>query len=140
MYKLFIFFITLFASPAFSQPHIAISYDAAGNRILRRYVLAVTESEDRSVADSMLVRSTKVWPNPTNGTLQVSFSSNNEPMEVTEPLPWHIELYALGGQLLLQEKAMDQATLNLTAYPAGVYLLRVSKGARNAQWKVEKVE
>jgi hypothetical protein len=72
-----------------------------------------------------------VSPNPFANSLFITWQEG--------PQPWTATLYASDGrQVLAHACAGEHATLNVAHLPAGVYLLRVSGGGKEAAFRVVK--
>lgn len=78
----------------------------------------------------------RIFPNPTNGTLNVSFDLQNDYNSGT------IRLFDLNGKLLLEHREtmlpQNQFQLDLNNIPTGVYLLRINVGEYMLTHKVIK--
>ncbi len=73
-----------------------------------------------AVAETTLVGDLSVYPSPTDGTLWLEYST-------TDAL--RVSLLDGTGRKLLQRVFQGRQALSLTAYPAGIYLLRVENPA-----------
>ncbi len=89
--------------------------DAEGNDLhLGSMPLVVCKEGVVSIEDP-LVSKTKVFPNPTNGTLYIQ-----------SEVPTAIRLYSIDGQLLRhREVAADNDFMDISAFPPGLYILRI---------------
>lgn len=71
----------------------------------------------------------RVYPNPSNGAATISGLSAGS----------LLQLYSLQGQLLhTQQASSDKVTLDLTSFPAGTYLLRLSDVDRSRTFRIIK--
>ena len=73
----------------------------------------------------------RAWPNPTSGRLEVAFSA-------TIGQPWRLMLYDMLGRRLMEHQgqarqAETHLSLDLTAWPEGVYLLRLWDNKKTSQ-------
>lgn len=73
---------------------------------------------------------TNVFPNPTNDHVIITFSDARN---------LHYNLYDLRGKLLLNGSFSEQASINLGAYPAGIYLVKITDSISRL-FTVRKVE
>ncbi|MBR2772152.1 MAG: T9SS type A sorting domain-containing protein [Bacteroidales bacterium] len=69
----------------------------------------------------------RVWPNPTNGSLNIQFTNHNSP--ITE-----IKVYDVYGKLVdvletCHGAFLQTVQIDLSRYPDGIYFLRASNGA-----------
>lgn len=69
----------------------------------------------------------QVWPNPTNGSLNIQFTNHNSP--ITE-----IKVYDVYGKLVdvletCHGAFLQTVQIDLSRYPDGIYFLRASNGA-----------
>ncbi|MBO4827758.1 MAG: T9SS type A sorting domain-containing protein [Prevotella sp.] len=125
-----------------AQGRIVYTYDAAGNRTGRAYVIpSSVRSERKSPSASTGVDSVQVsggltftvGPNPTSGILSVRTSGT------TGSLPMDISLLTSSGSLVMAcRESSATATLDLSPVPAGLYLLRVVAGGKPLIWKIIK--
>lgn len=127
---------------------IEFEYDASGNcvRKVKMVVLGSARSKSAGKAsprfDEEASAASDVWsdgtelrlhPNPTRGRLLLEFRGG---------LPaggYTLRLSDAKGQLLLQAGSdAPSYTLDLTDYPAGLYLLQVEYGQEVKEWKIIK--
>jgi hypothetical protein len=126
-----------------SAQGISYDYDAAGNRIARRVIVlnaAPAPRSDRQTAetdtltaltDKIGKQDVKIYPNPTQGFLAVEF------VNFSDELQAEISISSLSGTLVVGAKtAKNYQTFDLSAQPAGVYLLRVRIDSETATWKI----
>ncbi|WP_082592050.1 T9SS type A sorting domain-containing protein [Candidatus Symbiothrix dinenymphae] len=116
---------------------IRFGYDAAGNRVSRSVVYddsPLRSANDTTFYSEMLAEMViKIYPNPTEGLLQVSIENMKEGTTA------QIALYNLQGNLITTQKGIrDVANLNITSQPAGVYLLHIIAGTEHTKWKIIK--
>jgi len=123
-----------------AQNKVTYRYDAAGNRISRTIVIsprseAVKEAEEKpEVYSEMLSDITlKIYPNPTTGLLKVELSNLPENQMAT------IWLYAMSGQLIRRVNNVSHTTnLDISGQPAGVYVMKITAGEFQTEWKIIK--
>jgi YD repeat-containing protein len=138
---LFFSMFALLAGTAAAQT-VQFAYDEAGNRIsrtitLRAPALRSGEAEpdatpllEEQLATDLLV---KIYPNPTEGLLQVELSE----METDETA--QLALFGLNGENLLQTTATSQLTpVDMSKYPTGVYVLRLVIRGNPVDYKIVK--
>jgi hypothetical protein len=141
----------LTAATLFSQPisHIEFAYDDAGNRTTRQVIYLkstevdstqeLKESYLQQAADSVEFKGTlgsrevSIFPNPTKGILTIA-------MEITNvDSPVKLELFSLAGESILQQAIRQpNTTVDLSAQPAGSYILSISMAGSHRSWKVIK--
>lgn len=130
----------LLSTGAFAQT-IHYSYDAAGNRISRKYVVVELRSADASnePADSSSVeaalgeRKVFVYPNPTKGNLIVEVTGGDQEEAID------MKLFSAQGILLENiSAAIGKTIVSMTKYPSGWYILCVSMKDKNIEFKVIK--
>lgn len=77
------------------------------------------------------------WPNPTRDLLHVQISENGQEPQV-------LELFDLRGKFLQRQNVHPGETvkIDLTAYTAGIYFLRVSspQSTESASYKIQKLQ
>ncbi|MDP4276598.1 MAG: T9SS type A sorting domain-containing protein [Bacteroidota bacterium] len=119
---------------------IAYTYDAAGNRISRVYVVNLRSATiHTSPPDSVEVKAPlgplniTVYPNPTKGTLVIDVIGLKEG-ETVQLLLFDPQ----GRQLLRGQGTAGSTRLDLSAYPTGWYLLRAIKKSEKIEFKIIK--
>lgn len=131
----------LFASAAVAQT-VQFAYDETGNRISRTIVLTIPSLRaDGSGQDEALLfeeqlaadLEVKIYPNPTEGLLQIEILG----MELDEKAQF--ALFGLNGEKLLQTAATSQLTpVDMSKYPAGIYVLRLTVRGKPMDYKIVK--
>jgi hypothetical protein len=133
----------LFANAAVAQT-VQFAYDEAGNRISRIVISTASGSTLRSEGsepDATLLLEeqlaagleVKIYPNPTDGLLQVEISG----MEAGETA--QLALFDLNGQKLLQTAATSLFTpVDMSKYPAGIYALQLTVRGKPTDYKIVK--
>jgi hypothetical protein len=136
---LLLFFTSFYV---FSDGTISYTYDAAGNRIARKYVTAtLTRSANASneQPDSTNVEAglgelkVTLYPNPTRGTIVVGITGYDS------QTPILLTLFTPDGKLLKSLSAQsDRTPIEMASYAAGWYLLRVVSGDKTLEFKIIK--
>jgi hypothetical protein len=137
-YLLFIFLLVLSLS-AMSQNMVSYAYDYAGNRISRKVVSLnsnpshVKAAEPAPVVDELGERKITVYPNPTKGVLAVEITGGDDKDEIRL-----IVFSAQGVQLQNVKVGATTTPVNMSTYPGGWYILRVSAGSKVTEFKIIK--
>lgn len=121
-------------------------YDESGNRVLRKVIVAksaysnptdsttnfVNQSEQDQYYEEMFgANKAKVYPNPTNGIVMISFDN---PVK-----DGYYKLYSVSGQLMYESAIQSSSTLiDLSRFNPGVYLLDISCDGISDKWKIIK--
>ncbi|MBD8348454.1 leucine-rich repeat protein [Dysgonomonas sp. HGC4] len=114
---------------------ILFTYDPAGNRIKREIILANTRSAEQPVSFIDIVDNQKVviYPNPTRGALTV---------EVSGTVPGKsdiIQIYNMQGHLIKHQSMENiRTSLDISAQPKGVYLMKIIINQKATTWKIIK--
>jgi len=144
MRKISLFIILLVSSIASSslKGQIYFNYDDAGNCIEKYKTIVLLSkvkgnSKDTTNVDfqseKILDRELIIYPNPTRGALKVEIRGKSPEN------PVRYLLTDLSGKTLSQVKSDDMYYLfDMTAYPTGVYLLRIMIDNRWSKWKIIK--
>jgi lysophospholipase L1-like esterase len=75
----------------------------------------------------------KIDPNPTNGEILIDIP------EVINPQAVSIEMYSLSGQLVLEQNISERHfKLSISRFPDGLYLLKISSGAKQTVRRIIK--
>ena len=123
-----------------AQTSFTFAYDASGNRTSRTIALksAFIPQNDTIVAkqktfeDLIGNRPVKIYPNPTNGLLQVE-------LPYIENLNATIRVFGSQGALIKEVKVKDFTTdINLSQNPNGLYILRISIDDLSSEWRIIK--
>ena len=125
-----------------AQGTIGYSYDAAGNRVKREIVMPVPKAmakqqtfaaDGQAFTDKLRDHTVKIYPNPTEGALQVSISG------LTGTDKCSLGVYtSQGAQILTENVKSDHVDINISNHPAGVYLLRITINNHSTTWKIIK--
>jgi len=133
---LFSFFIGLATIKA---QHIDYYYDNAGNRTERTIIMPApayapqAPDEATAIDDVVSEYAIKIYPNPTKGHLAV------EVVNAPSLLDGQLALYDSGGRMLENATiSSSYTTLDLSAYPSGVYILRIQINDETINWKIIK--
>jgi hypothetical protein len=125
---------------------IAYSYDAAGNRI-KKYVATIaipnnksTELEDDEEFEEQFfkndfgMREIIVYPNPVKIDLTIEIWKGNEKEQ------YSYLLYDMTGKLLIERRreGNGSVTIDLSAYPSGIYVLIINTGEERLDYKIIK--
>jgi len=127
-----------------SPAQIKYAYDLSGNRMLRKDTIVlsppspaqhaaqdtVAKTYEETIDDAKIV----IYPNPTYGQLQVEITTQNIPAGA------RIYLYSMTGSLVRQWGGIIQLnTMDISAQPAGVYIMRiVLDDKRTSVWNIIK--
>lgn len=143
MVRLFIFtFLALLPASSFAQSKIRYTYDAAGNRIKwtaatamqkAKSGRAVADADSQSGTDAFQDHAVKIYPNPTDGVVNISIGGLGEAEHCT------LNLCTPQGTLVLEKEVKaDNITLDLGDRPSGIYLLTVTIDNTPTTWKIIK--
>ena len=134
-----IFLATVCSQVLHSQRTISYGYDFAGNRVSRTIEVnslrAATQDEQPAAVYSEMLSDIelKIYPNPTDGLLKVEI--HNLPAGQTA----NVQLYNLSGKLISSFKGIaDYADIDISGQPSGTYLLRITAGEYQTEWKIIK--
>ena len=137
-----LFYLTLLPIVSSAQDRIGYSYDAAGNRVKREIVMPAPKAmakqqtfaaDGQTFTDMLRDHTVKIYPNPTEGGLQVSISG----LTVTDTAT--LEVYtSQGAQVLTENARTGHVDINSSNQPAGVYLLRITINNHSTTWKIIK--
>lgn len=132
---------SLVASTSYGQQTYSFGYDAAGNRESRTIVLP-PGLKSTSNADSAQREEYKevigeleivTYPNPTEGLLTIELKN------LDETQPSSIMVYDYNGRLLQSKNNLGAInTIDLSELPRATYILRISSGELQTEWKVVK--
>ena len=113
-------FMTLILNP---------SADRVGRKVIGNIACSVTGIQEQSFSKNLTV-----FPNPTEGKLTISFSS-----EITTPIVY--QLYDISGRLVLNEQSLSHKTshdINLEEIERGSYVLIVRSENSKKAFKIIK--
>lgn len=131
-----------FSNAVFSQAKdYTFEYDGSGNRTARTIYLlkSATKNEiceqtqkDKSFEDTIEKINIRIYPNPTKGIIKVEVPSIID-------MKANILVYSDQGTLIKNYTASDIYTVvNLEDKPSGLYIIRISIGQTNSDWKIIK--
>lgn len=113
----------------------------AGNRIKREIVMSASramakkqsfESQD-FFSERLREHSVKIYPNPTQGNLKISISGLDNSDKC------HLGVYSTQGtQILAFDVNSDNANVDISNQPNGVYLLQITVNGKSTTWKIIK--
>ncbi len=141
MRHLYLFLFSLLPIASFAQGRIEYSYDASGNRIKREIVMPVPKAKAKqslasgaqTFTDVLRNHTVRIYPNPTEGALQISISG------LTDTDNCSLSIYTSQGARVMTENVnADRADINISNQPAGVYLLRITINDHSSTWKIIK--
>lgn len=136
---LFGFFAT-FCLQVNSQNKVTYGYDAAGNRTSRVIEMPSLRSAPKPQEEEPVVYSEvlsdielKIYPNPTDGLLEVEI--HNLPEGQTA----NIWLYNISGrQVTSLRDITDYVTIDISDQAPGTYLMKIVAGEYQTEWKIIK--
>ena len=128
-----VIFAILFAGTfsAYSQNSgIKYDYDASGNRIKRSPISQTSIIEVEKENDSFKL---KIFPNPTSGLFNINITGIETKFQV--------EIFNMvGSSILKREYSEKTVSINISNYPAGVYLLKVTINGVSKHEKIVKTD
>jgi YD repeat-containing protein len=139
--------LTLFflASLNSQSQTIYYSYDAAGNRTSRTIVLGggskgsddikeeKKEPEKAIKDESFLSGSIKIYPNPTQGLLEIEVPVSDDNYEL------QIIVTDINGRKIIDKRNEPTKTVvDLSSQPGGMYILILKQGDTYSKWKIIK--
>lgn len=135
--------LSFLATSSFSsaQEKVSFSYDAAGNRISRtvitlsRAMRAAPDSLEQEKVNYILYDcKVTVYPNPTEGEINLSVSNGKEDA-VSD-----VTVYDVAGNLLktLQIEGNTSVSIDLSDYPDGIYLINFRQEESVSYYKIIK--
>lgn len=136
MFSLFM----LLAYSGKAQTSYTFGYDASGNRTSRTITLKSAfipqndsiYAQQKTFDDLIGNRPVKIFPNPTKGLLQVE-------LPYVENLNATIRVFGMQGSLIREVKVKDFTTnIDLSRYPNGVYILKISIDELSSEWRIIK--
>lgn len=143
-FALFLLVVAGICLHAQSPVPVEISYDAAGNRIIRKVLLLSKSSGSKGYGETeadkisyytdwMKTVQIKIYPNPTFGKVYVDmcgFESNTQKT-----------IHVLDSKgIMIYEKTCDEpmVEVDLSAFPAGYYIVELIADDERTGWKVIK--
>lgn len=123
----------------YSQTTINFHYDNAGNRKDRIFhskksTVAEADSSDiNPLSDQIDQIGIKIYPNPTKGLITVDITS------LPDNVPASLSIYDIEGKCLEYiDVQIPSNHLDLSSFPNGIYVLRVTAGTKKTEWKIVK--
>lgn len=129
----------------YAQPSLKYTYDASGNRTEKAlWIGGEKKSEQTSdessnnkkedlVEEVLVDTKISIFPNPTEGSLQVNFENLPEDLRST------ISVFDMSGKAILIKKHLSSTNLvDLTHQSSGNYILIITIGEDSTRWKVIK--
>jgi hypothetical protein len=103
----------------------------ATDSITIRYSSTKSELKDESISEGQVV---SVYPNPTSDKVFINFSNQQKSLAT-------IQIYSLSGSLLLLKDITitEQTSVDLSQFPVGAYILKVSADQDNT-FKIIKIK
>jgi hypothetical protein len=135
-----LFFSMMHLASSAQTPHTDFTYDAAGNRILRQWFaqkgIASTPEENKEAEKIAEQNGIVVYPNPVqDDNINISIASLKSDVQST------IEVLDNSGKVLVQQKVTAALTsINISAYSAGIYYIRVMAGKEQLYYKITKAK
>ena len=126
-----------------AEAQVSFGYDSSGNRISRVINMSVRSQQIEEKSEKKIEQkihseelkdfSIKIYPNPTKG--DITFEIQNLPEGKTA----NMKLYDISGALVLQKTNIkDKEYLNISNWPEGVYIAKISAGDSTTEWKIIK--
>lgn len=149
VFWVFLFTITSLGI-TFAQTTISYDYDNAGNRTSRTIVLPKSaqtsslksgvdstylkeEIKDKKLEEQIAGQKINIYPNPTHGALRVEIIGFNLSEQTA------IQVYNLkGGLVITLTPLTGNDIVDLSAYPLGIYVLKIQLGEKVSEWKIVK--
>lgn len=128
--------------PALAQTKVfEYTYDASGNRTQREFIQLKSAAvpggeslseEQKILEDALDGHEIKIYPNPTKGMITISIAGlDKEPARVL--------IFSPQGSLIADKQFTGpENTVDLSAQPAGMYLMKIMVGELSTDWKIVK--
>ncbi len=134
-----VFIILLSILQANSQTtRVGFECDDDGNMKLRKVVEVVPQGAKRNeeakpIEEKIGELKIVIYPNPTNGIMQLSISGLDTKQNN------YYSLYSLNGSLLKKEIiTVNMTEINISSFTPGTYLMDINLGDKVSRWKVIK--
>lgn len=128
--------LSLFSISGIVQNRVSYTYDIAGNRISRKIITISTRANSKAIIpteDDFGEQKIIIYPNPTKGDLAVEITGGDIKDEIT------MFLFSIKGTLLQKKSStVGKTTIDMSAYPAGWYILRLITGNKTTEFKIIK--
>lgn len=133
-----------------SNSSFSINYDNGGNRYETKIItlgkksarLDTATSKDTTViekiedvifTDDASGKKVNLFPNPVKEKLKITFEGYNN-LEGTS-----IQVFDISGhQVLMLKRKGEDANIDFSAYPSGMYILRITLDNKPSEWKIVK--
>lgn len=117
-------------------PQIIFSYDASGNRMQRKLVITPCDQQSNKLAQQPQPTPpfhVNVYPNPAQDKINVDLQKDELETESK------IELYDVNGKVVYTENSLSlQIQVDISGYPSGIYLLKITKNKEFTSFNVSK--
>lgn len=119
----------------------SFEYDENGNRVFAKVIyLSLSPELDNqgdSQNDNINNISFKVFPNPTQGVIRIELIDFN-PEDFTQEFS-RLQVFDVSGKQIIQKSYFQQIVdVNLSSFPDGIYLLKLSFGGISNHYKIIK--
>lgn len=132
------FLVFAFPIPILAQ-NISFAYDNAGNRIKREIVVDSKRAPEHAangesfVEEMLLDKNIRIHPNPTHGMLKIEIGSFESADNGT------ISIFNTSGIRIISLDITSSITdVDISAYPGGIYILRIIINGMETSWKIIK--
>lgn len=140
---LLIMMTALSTTKSFAQTTVEFSYDTNGNRVLRQITIGGDKNakdyrnlrgeETPSTTDNFESMSVALYPNPTDGQFVI------ETKDCDKSNTLRATLITPTGEVIQDLTLVAQQVIfDLTHYPAGIYLLKLTVGTECHVWQIIK--
>lgn len=128
--------LNLFLGSIKSQT-VNYEYDNSGNIKSRKVITLKSSDATDSIVKSKIFEDTeiniKIYPNPTRGDLKIEIP------DYTDNEILIFQVYDMSGRTLLNTKRNGAlTTLDLSNFPNGTYILRMSRNGKASSWRIIK--
>lgn len=132
---------TAMAMYGLAQTTVEFQYDANGNRILRQIVIGNSKASPTtadSIANAPITDyyeglSVTLYPNPTDGRFAIAIDGEKHDAILNATLTTST------GSIIYEKRIVKgREDFDLTSYPSGVYILRLTIDLESHIWKVIK--
>lgn len=134
--------LLLFGITSLNADRVLFTYDASGNRtsgqkeiIVRHLGADEQEAEPASpLQEALTLHRVSVSPNPTEGPLRIDISG------LTTTDGSTITIYNTMGSIVYYESDIKESNdLDMTPYPAGMYLMILRLEGETSTWKIVRL-
>jgi len=128
-----------------SKVYLEYYYDNSGNRTTRQLITLISsnssefdeEDEEKNkdfLNNNLGEREIHIYPNPVKVELTVEIQNGDEEES------YYFFLYDIQGKLIMETNRLGNGsrTLNLSAYPDGIYILVLNAGYDKIEYKIVK--